>query len=300
MNIIIIPERLSATRSLALGKLGIAGVLFATLLLVMLLGMLLTWGAISLMAHYPAARALMAPVMPNTLEVAAGNQASLDLMAQRVGQMQAQLIRLEAMNERMAKNAGINPKDFQVGTPPSQGGAEVSSRPFTSAGLTELITQLERSLIERTDAAELLESVVAARASDASRLPNSFPVDTQWYSSNFGWRVDPFNGHKAMHEGVDFMAPTGTAVRVAGSGVVLSAKFHPEYGNVIDVDHGNGITTRYAHASKLLVQAGDVVLKGQTIALVGSTGRSTGPHLHFEVRFRGVAQNPGRFLANAA
>ncbi len=299
MNIIIIPERLSTTRSLTLGKLGIAGVVAGVLVGIMLVGMLLTWGAISFMARYPAVRDWVSPVMPTSIQAAAGSQASLNMMAERVGLMQAKLIRLEAMSERLAKNAGLNPKDFQMSSPPPQGGVEVDGRPFTPAELNALVNQLDVSLSQKTEGVDLLASVMAARAGDASRVPNDYPVDVRWYTSNFGWRVDPFTGHRAMHEGVDFAAPVGTEVHAAGSGVVISAHFHPEYGNVIDIDHGNGITTRYAHNSKLLVQPGDVVLKGQVIALSGDTGRSTGPHVHFEVRFRGVAENPAQFLAKA-
>jgi murein DD-endopeptidase MepM/ murein hydrolase activator NlpD len=115
--------------------------------------------------------------------------------------------------------------------------------------------------------------------------------------SGFGWRTDPFTGHMARHEGIDFAAPPGTPIHAAAGGVVLSAEFHPEYGNVVEIDHGNQLTTRYAHALRMLVRPGDLVKRGQKIAEVGNTGRSTGPHLHFEVHSQGVAQNPAKFLA---
>jgi murein DD-endopeptidase MepM/ murein hydrolase activator NlpD len=121
-----------------------------------------------------------------------------------------------------------------------------------------------------------------------------------WNEKNFGWRIDPFTGQKAMHEGTDFMADMRTPVHAAASGVVVVAQRHPQYGNMIDIDHGNGFTTRYAHLSKLMVKPGDVVRRGAIIGLSGSTGRSTGPHLHFEVRYKGVAQNPSRFLRVSA
>jgi murein DD-endopeptidase MepM/ murein hydrolase activator NlpD len=122
------------------------------------------------------------------------------------------------------------------------------------------------------------------------------PLSDGLYTSNFGWRIDPFTGQNAMHEGVDFMAPEGTVVRASASGVVAFSDRHPQYGNMIELDHGNDIVTRYAHASRLLVKVGQVVRRGEKIALVGSTGRSTGNHLHFEVRYKGIAQNPVRFL----
>jgi murein DD-endopeptidase MepM/ murein hydrolase activator NlpD len=121
-------------------------------------------------------------------------------------------------------------------------------------------------------------------------------VRAPFNASGFGKRVDPFTGQLAMHEGIDFLADAGSQVVAAAGGVVVFAGFHPQYGYVIDIDHGNDLVTRYAHCSKLLVKEGDVVARGRKISEVGSTGRSTGPHLHFEVRFRGVAQNPSKFL----
>jgi murein DD-endopeptidase MepM/ murein hydrolase activator NlpD len=130
-------------------------------------------------------------------------------------------------------------------------------------------------------------------------LPSIPPVHTGFYSSNFGWRIDPFTGVSAMHEGVDFMADAGTPIYASAGGVVDYAALHPQYGNMVEIDHGNDIVTRYAHASKLLVKVGQVVRRGEKIAEVGSTGRSTGNHLHFEVRYKGIAQNPVRFLEKA-
>jgi len=122
------------------------------------------------------------------------------------------------------------------------------------------------------------------------------PVNSGWYSSNFGWRLDPFTGKSAMHEGVDYVVPQGTPIHAAASGIVVYADMHPQFGNLVEIDHGNDILTRYAHASRILVKVGQMVKRGQKIAEVGSTGRSTGAHLHFEVRIRGLAQNPNRFL----
>jgi murein DD-endopeptidase MepM/ murein hydrolase activator NlpD len=121
-------------------------------------------------------------------------------------------------------------------------------------------------------------------------------VEASWSDSSFGWRIDPFTGEKAMHEGVDFVADVGAPIFAAASGVVITAEYRPDFGNVVEIDHGNGYVTRYAHASKLFVKPGQVVQRGRKIAEVGSTGRSTGPHLHFEVRYHGVAQNPAKFL----
>jgi murein DD-endopeptidase MepM/ murein hydrolase activator NlpD len=127
-------------------------------------------------------------------------------------------------------------------------------------------------------------------------LPTLKPVVDAWYSSNFGWRLDPFTGQQSFHEGIDFPADVGTPIEAAASGKVTVAEVHPAYGKIIEIDHGNGLVSRYAHCSALLVKEGDLVVRGQEIARVGTTGRSTGPHLHFEVRLNGVPQNPARFL----
>ena len=134
----------------------------------------------------------------------------------------------------------------------------------------------------------------------AKLLPTSQPVAVGYNASSFGWRFDPFNGRSTFHEGIDFAAPTGTPVAAAAGGVVVTAEYHHQFGNMLEIDHGNGIVTRYAHASRLLMRVGDIVRRGQHVADVGSTGRSTGAHLHFEVLVMGVQQDPSKFLAAGA
>ena len=162
--------------------------------------------------------------------------------------------------------------------------------------LVEKVNRLAIQVDDRTDKLGVLESMLTISHAKKQLLPTQLPVSTGWYSSNFGWRIDPFTGWNAFHEGMDFMAAEGTPITSAAGGVVVYAGLHPQYGNMIEIDHGNGLITRYAHASKLIANVGDVVLRGQKIAEVGSTGRSTGTHLHFEVRQWGAPQNPARFL----
>jgi lysostaphin len=131
-------------------------------------------------------------------------------------------------------------------------------------------------------------------------IPTMMPVRAPYNASSFGRRIDPFNGQWAMHEGIDFIAEYGSPIVAAAGGVVIFAGFHPQYGYMIDIDHGNDLVTRYAHTSKIVVREGDLVQRGRKIGEVGTTGRSTGPHLHFEVRFRGAAQNPAKFLVTSA
>lgn len=228
---------------------------------------------------------------------------SLDAMAVKLGQMQAQLQRLDGLGARLAKLSGMNPQEFSFGQQPAQGGPLLTVPPQQDISLETMMQQLgdlDSLLGDRSDKLVALETLLQQDKLDKKMLPSVAPITVSWYSSNFGWRIDPFTGKNAMHEGVDYMVPAGTPVYASAGGVVVFAGLHPQYGNMVEIDHGNQIITRYAHASKLLVKVGEVVRRGHEIAKVGSTGRSTGNHLHFEVRYRGAAQNPVRFLEKAA
>jgi murein DD-endopeptidase MepM/ murein hydrolase activator NlpD len=227
---------------------------------------------------------------------------NLNAMAVKLGQMQAQLMRLDALGERLTALAGLKPQDFRFNEPPGRGGA-VSSVPPQGLSMAEFnrqLDQLSRQMETRTDYLGILESQLFDVAVKKKLMPTIPPVEGGWSASSFGWRLDPFIGMQAMHEGVDFVVDVGTPVFAAAGGVVTFAELHPQYGYYVEIDHGNEFTTRYAHCSKLVVKQGDVVQRGRKIAESGSTGRATGPHLHFEVRYKGVAQNPTRFLRASA
>ena len=149
---------------------------------------------------------------------------------------------------------------------------------------------------QRTDLFTLVESRLLEKRLTELMVPNSRPVDGP-IGSGFGFRSDPFSGRAALHTGLDFPAEAGTRVFASAGGVVRLSEYHPEYGNLVEIDHGNGLVTRYAHNSKVLVKAGDLVKRGQAISEVGTSGRSTGAHLHFEVLLDGVPQDPAKFLA---
>jgi murein DD-endopeptidase MepM/ murein hydrolase activator NlpD len=219
-------------------------------------------------------------------------------MAVKLGEMQSQLMRLDTLGERLAKAAGFKPHELMFGETPGRGGA-VSSLPQFDLSMGEFMRQLEsltRQLDDRGDKLGILESSLTLDSARKKLVPTILPVAGGWYSSNFGWRIDPFNGQRAFHEGIDVIAEQGTTVVAAGAGVVVYSDFHPQYGNMIEIDHGNDLISRYAHASKRLVKVGDLVLRGAKIAEVGRTGRATGTHLHFEVRQRGAPVDPGQFL----
>jgi murein DD-endopeptidase MepM/ murein hydrolase activator NlpD len=219
-----------------------------------------------------------------------------------LGQMQAQLLRLDGLGSRLAKLTGMKPQEFSFGQPPAQGGPYLPTnlqQDISMASMEQQMADLNTLLSDRSDKLVALETLLMQDKLSKKLLPSVAPITVGWYSSNFGWRIDPFTGKNAMHEGVDYMVPEGTPIFASAGGVVVYADTHPQYGNMIEIDHGNQIITRYAHASKLSVTVGQMVRRGQEIALSGSTGRSTGPHLHFEVRYKGIAQNPVRFLEKA-
>ncbi len=228
-------------------------------------------------------------------------QGHLNAMALRLGELQAQVLRLDGLGERLAKSVGLKPQELPSLTPgatPGQGGpvSSLPSRSFTENEFASMLRSLTDQVEVRNDQYSVLEALLVQDSANRKFLPTHQPIPDGWYSSNFGYRIDPFTGMHTFHEGIDFPADVGTTVTAAASGKVIFADVHPGYGKVVDIDHGNGLVTRYAHASQLLVKEGDLVLRGQAIAKVGTTGRSTGPHLHYEVRLNGTPQNPVRFF----
>ena len=225
---------------------------------------------------------------------------NLNAMAVKLGEMQANLMRLDALGERLSSAAGIRPSDFRFGEVPARGGAMPTVLMPRDLSLGEFSRQLDSLALQmetRSDYYDVLESQLFNAHLRQTFIPTALPVEMgTWNASGFGWRIDPITGQMAMHEGIDFIAAPGTPIHAAAAGVVVTAEFQPAYGNMVEVDHGGDLLTRYAHASKVLVKPGQLVKRGEKIAEVGSTGRSTGPHLHFEVRVKGGAQNPARFL----
>lgn len=219
---------------------------------------------------------------------------NLDVMAKRLGEMQARMMQIESLGERVAGLAGLSPADFQV--KPGAGGALVAGRPLNAGDMDQAMTQLEQASGSRIDWLTAVESRLFDQKIQRSLVPTQEPVNGGRVGSPFGFRIDPITGRSALHTGLDFPADTGTPIYAAAGGVVVVQEFHHAYGNMVEIDHGNQLITRYAHASAVHVKVGDVVKRGQRVADVGSTGRSTGPHLHFEVWVSGVPQDPRRFL----
>lgn len=231
-------------------------------------------------------------------------QKHLDAYAVQLGELQARMMRLDAQSERLAKLAGEK-KEVRENTPPlennvsaraGQGGPLVLNAPFTELDLQKQIAQLMEQVEFETEHLSDLEAKLLQQSVLKDTLPNSSPVDAAYNSSSYGWRIDPFNGNKAFHEGLDFSASVGTPIYAAAGGIVTTAEQTADYGKIVKIDHGLGLETRYAHASKLMVKLGERVEKGQVVALVGTTGRSTGPHLHYEIRLNGNVLDPRKYL----
>ncbi len=308
MNIILVADAHAKARSITLDwrhwTMG------GLVLLVVFLGFTLAFNFITLRwaaatQHPWLAAIVLADQRAAAAKVQERVQDHLNAMAIRLGELQAQMLRLENVGERLARTAGLKPSDMpsmDSSTAPGRGGAMSSlpSRNLSMAQFGGLVDTLSREMDVRQDQFSILETMVVSDSANKRFMPTLLPVTDGWFSSNFGYRIDPFTGQQSMHEGIDFPAEPGTPIVATASGKVIAAEWHPAYGKMVLIDHGNGLVTRYAHTSALLVKEGDLVVRGQKIAAVGTTGRSTGPHLHFEVRLNGVPQNPARFLQAAA
>ncbi len=303
MNIILVSNNLAKTRSISLNGLQ----LFVAAAVISLLFVMAVLTAEYVIVRFQPGR--ISNEMRAWLASAQNHEQqkqqaylreSLDTMAISLGQMQARLLRLDSLGTRLVKVAGMKPQEIDFSNVPGQGGAYLPAgqQDISLSSMNQQLGELSTLLTDRGDKLAALETLLQQDRLRKKMLSTIPPVTSGYYSSNFGWRADPFTGKSAMHEGVDFVVPQGTPIHAAASGIVVYAAMHPQFGNLVEIDHGNDILTRYAHASKLLVEVGQVVKRGQLLSLVGSTGRSTGNHLHFEVRFKGLAQNPTRFLHN--
>ncbi|MCB1867380.1 MAG: M23 family metallopeptidase [Gammaproteobacteria bacterium] len=225
-------------------------------------------------------------------------RAHLDAMALRLGVMQAKLLRMEALGEQLVKIGELDPSEFNFDEPPPQGGLE-SSEDAISVELPELFTEMDllsRNIADRTHKLELMQGMIVDGKIQENLQPDGRPVEKGWISSNYGYRKDPFNGKKTFHRGVDIASKRGSPVHAVASGVVMEARRKSGYGYHIEINHADGLVTKYAHNSAIFVEPGDLVEKGDIIGLVGSSGRSTGPHVHFEITHNGKSVNPAKYL----
>ncbi|MCF8154985.1 MAG: M23 family metallopeptidase [Rhodoferax sp.] len=219
---------------------------------------------------------------------------NIEVMAKKLGEMQAKMLQLESLGERVSGLAGVNPADIKI--KPGQGGRVLLERDISMVELQSTLQALDDVASQSGDFMAVLESRLFEQKIKKMMVPTQSPVASANLGSIFGWRIDPITGRSALHTGLDFPALPGTAILAAAGGVVVTQEFQSEYGNIVEIDHGNDLISRYAHSSKVSVKKGDLIKRGQKVAEVGNTGRSTGPHLHFEVLVQGIPQDPQKFL----
>lgn len=230
-------------------------------------------------------------------QVRADQTIHLDALGLRVGALQARMMRLDALGERMVRLGGLDAAEFDFSDVPAMGGNPTDSGlSYSVNDISADLDQVNALLDDRKNKLEALESHWANRDLLQAALPSGRPVTQGWMSSRYGYRLDPFNGRRSHHKGVDFAAQTGTPIHTVASGIVQRSKTVSGFGNVVEIAHADGYSTLYAHNQKNLVSKGDIVHKGQVIALLGSSGRSSGPHVHFEVHKNGRSVDPQSYI----
>ncbi|BAV32881.1 peptidase M23 [Sulfuricaulis limicola] len=306
MNIILVPNsRRGKGRNTTLSHRHL--VLIALVVLValpVLLGVVAYHAQDMLTAHnadslLSAQRRELAAQRTAVAEAKRNAEAHLNALAQRLGQMQAQMMRLNALGSRLTRMAGLDAREFNFAVEAAMGGPEKNAAASNPPELMSSLDHLAREIERQQERLSALENLLLDRKLSAAVTPSGWPVQGGWISSGFGARADPFNGHQSYHEGVDIASNLGSPVLAMGDGVVTHSGEKSGYGLLVEVTHESGLITRYAHASAVLVRVGDRVQKGQPVAQVGTTGRSTGPHLHFEVVRNGTSVNPMRYLQQA-
>lgn len=226
----------------------------------------------------------------------------LQASALRLAKLQARIVRLDALGERLTNIANLDEGEFDFSQPPALGGPELNDLgdAYSAPGYMDLLDQLAADIENRERQLSVLETLLVNRRIQSDVFLAGRPVTKGWMSSRYGYRNDPINGHRAWHNGVDFAGKDGSDVVSVAAGVVVYAAPRHGYGKMVEINHGGGFTTRYGHHKELLVKAGDIVQKGQVIGLMGSSGRSTGPHVHFEVFKNGRVVDPSSYIHRAS
>jgi murein DD-endopeptidase MepM/ murein hydrolase activator NlpD len=296
VQVILVSRHLSAARTITIMPRHVLLVLAVFFALVLSTALLFSW--LSVHWRLPIVENLvLSQQQQESRRIQDYVSNNLQLMATRLGELQGKVLQLDSLGERVSGLAGEKKgkapeKALEKG---GQGGPFLPEQ-MTAGELQQEIERLAATIDDRADALLELEFQLLEKRVRERLLPTTLPVKNAHFGSPFGSRIDPIAGLRARHEGIDFVAPVGTPIVAAADGVVVVAEYHPEFGNMVDIDHGDGLTSRYAHLSRMDVATGRLIKRGDEIGAVGNTGRSTGPHLHFEVRMLGVAQNPALFL----
>ena len=225
-------------------------------------------------------------------------ETNINALAARLAELQAASTRLDALGERLVLLGQLDPEEFDFNQLPPVGGPEmvISGGRSYFSGIDQSISRLSLVLSSQFARLDALQLLLLDRNLEQERTPAGWPVSSGWISSRFGERNDPFTGKKAQHEGLDFAGAKGSEIVAVASGAVIWSGSRQGYGKLLEIDHGNGYITRYAHNDQLLVKDGDSIDAGQEIAKMGSTGRASAPHVHFEVLYKGKAVNPHQFV----
>lgn len=310
MNVIFVGKRHGRSRAIALNLGAIAGLVFLVLALLLAAG----WAGYQIAVAKAEARepteselvtTWQSKLQEQRAEVARVRedvQQQVDALTLRLGEMQGRLLRLDALGQRFVESGLVGSDEFNFDQPAAVGGPEDSmgGDSYSAQELTDMIQQLERTLDDREKQLRLLDKVASQNKLEDELYLQGRPITWGWLSSPYGYRTDPFTGKRRWHAGVDLAGKEGSDIITVGAGVVTFAGDRFGYGNLVEVDHGDGLVTRYAHAKTVKVETGDVVQKGQVVALMGSTGRSTGPHVHFEVIRNGKTENPEKYIQRAS
>ncbi|WP_288371969.1 M23 family metallopeptidase [uncultured Marinobacter sp.] len=311
MNVIFVGKRHGQSKAVALNGGVLAGLIFLVLALILAAG----WAGYQVAVTKAAAeqpteselvaewRSKLEQQKAQLARVREDVQQQVDALTLRLGQIQGRMLRLDALGQRFMESGLVASDEFNFDQPPAVGGPEelgLAGDSYSAPELTEMIFQLERQLEDREKQLRLLDKVSSRQKLEDERYVQGRPITWGWLSSKYGYRSDPFTGKRTWHGGVDLAGKDGSDIIAVASGVVTWAGERYGYGNLVEVDHGDGLVTRYAHARTVKVKIGDVVQKGQVVALMGSTGRSTGPHVHFEVIRNGKTEDPVKYIQRAS
>lgn len=227
---------------------------------------------------------------------------NLQASSLKLAQLQAQVTRIDALGQRLTRMANLDKGEFNFSRPPGLGGPEtgIEGAAYSPPDYMKQLDKLSKDIESREQQLSVLETLMVHRKIKHESFVAGRPVLKGWISSGYGMRIDPFTGRREFHPGIDFAGKLGSKVIAVAAGVVTFAGWDGGYGKMVQINHGDGYATRYGHAEKLLVKAGDIVKKGQVIALMGSTGRSTGPHVHFEVYKNGRVVDPSSYIHRAS
>jgi len=301
MNVIIVSKFLKSPKLFCVHNdrklvIGAAGLLTALVLLGFAAGFFIRGGVA--MGQVRTLRAQLAQQRAHVADSTAASQREVNALAAKLGELQAQSNRLNALGERLIRMGKIDDGEFNFSAQPGTGGGDEPTTQISASELSQQLDLLGKTFTHSGDQLQVLESLLLNQDLDRSQTPSSTPLANTYVSAPFGERIDPITGGHEFHKGLDLDGQIGDPIHAAADGIVMRAEFdNGGYGNVVDIDHGNGYATRYGHCSKLLVKVGDLVHAGDVIAKVGATGHATGPHLHFEVWINGAPVNPQPYLS---